>query len=246
MGDSATLGGGARVYYRACVESLGDAERARCLPVLDDSERARMARFRFGRDRDLYLQAHVLVRKVLAHHSGEPPESFRFEAGPHGRPEIVHPVAGCRLRFNLSHTSGLAACAVAVGRDVGVDAEYRERSVDIDALSPRVLSPAERAAFEALPEVRRRHRFFEHWTLKEAYIKAVGVGMSLPLRGITTVPGAPLPGSPDEHGAGLRLEGIDDRAERYQLRLHSVGEAHQLAVVVAAGADGLIDFVRWK
>lgn len=241
MSAAADPGRGARVYYRRCHEVLASPARAPLLALLDAAERARVERFRFARDRDLYLQSHALVRQVLAMHTGVAPGAFRYAIGPHGRPELARPVLSPPLRFNLSHTPGLAVCAVALGRDVGVDVERRTREVDMDLLAGRTLSPDELSGLRTLSPDARRHRFFEHWTLKEAYIKAVGAGMALGLRGITT-----LPGQGGQGVAGLRLQGIDDDATRYQLRLHEVGEEHQLAVAVAAEADAPIVFEAFE
>jgi 4'-phosphopantetheinyl transferase len=186
--------GEVRVFHAFC-STLGDADAAlRCRALLSAEESAREQRFRFQDDRDSYLLAHALVRSVLAELSGEPPARLRFELGPHGRPELVPARPGPRLRFNLSHTRGLVACAVALEHDVGVDVEHVDRRVQIDQVAESVFSDAERAALARLPEDARRARFFELWTLKEAYIKAVGKGLSLRLLSITLdLDGGPEP-----------------------------------------------------
>jgi 4'-phosphopantetheinyl transferase len=86
-----------------------------------------------------------------------------------------------RLRFNLSHTDGMAVCAVALDVDVGADVEFSERPGQTVELAESFFAPDEVAALEALPAEHRRERFFELWTLKESYIKARGAGLSLPL-----------------------------------------------------------------
>lgn len=139
-----------------------------------------MARLRFAADRDAYLVAHAMVRVVLSTYEDRDPASWRFVANEHGRPEI-DPAQRSRLSFNLSHTRGLVACAVATGRSVGVDVETTDRRIDADEISRRHFAAAEHRALAALPEDRRDRRFLEYWTLKEAYIKARGVGLGLPL-----------------------------------------------------------------
>jgi 4'-phosphopantetheinyl transferase len=175
--------GEVRVYYSA-THGLTDDQRERGRAMLDDGERARHLRFRFAEDRDAYLAAHALTRAVLARQLGVAPSALRFEHGPHGRPELAWPAPSPRLRFNLSHTRGLVACALALEHDIGVDVEHVQRRVEIELLAKNVFSETERAELLALAGEPQRRRFFELWTLKEAYIKAVGKGLALPLPAI--------------------------------------------------------------
>jgi len=177
--------GQARVYYR-WVEDQGDpAQTERWRRLLSEEERTRQVRFYFEHDRQTYLAAHALTRTVLSRLVGAPPASLRFELGERGRPELSYPALQPALRFNLSHTRGLVACAVAIAADVGVDVEQVERRLDIDQLARSVFSESEREAMAALPVEAQRKRFFQLWTLKESYIKAVGKGLALPLRAIS-------------------------------------------------------------
>jgi 4'-phosphopantetheinyl transferase len=160
---------------------VDDALRGRALAVLSDEERARHARFHFAHDRDLYLVAHALVRVALSRYATMSPNAWSFVTNQHGCPSIAPGLCAAPLRFNLSHTRGLAACAIALDRDVGVDVEWRARPIEILALAPSVFAPAELRALRALPPAPGRSRFFQYWTLKEAYIKARGMGLALPL-----------------------------------------------------------------
>ncbi len=208
--------------------ALSDAARRACLRVLSDDERARHLRFRFEQDRDAYLLAHALTRTLLAGQLEVEPRALRFKAGPHGRPELDWPRSSPALRFNLSHTRGLVACALALEHDVGVDVEHFERRVELEQVARSVFSEPERAALMALPPEGRRRRFFELWTLKEAYIKAVGKGLALPLRAITLelAPAAP---------PRLQLAApIQDNAERWFFALDEPAPGYLLAV--AAGS----------
>jgi 4'-phosphopantetheinyl transferase len=202
--------------------------RESLLEGLSEDERGRHARFRFESDRDIYLVAHALVRRMLARVSGAAPESFAFVAGEHGRPEISAPDVACTFRFNLSHTHGLVACAVTRAADIGVDVEYVERKVEVMNVANHVFSAIEVEGLEALSGEAQRERFFELWTLKEAYIKAIGKGLSAPLRAITFDPAQPDP-VPVRFGA----EVADDDA-RWCLRRFPVGATHRLALALAA------------
>lgn len=149
---------------------------------LDEGERARHARIASHRQRLEYLAAHALLRASLSRYAAEGPEAWRFVHDEHGCPSLA-PEHGCGwLRFSLAHTSGLVAVAVARDRAVGVDAEDSGRRVDRAVVARRFFAPFEAASLEALPtEELQRERFFALWTLKEAYLKARGLGLSLPL-----------------------------------------------------------------
>jgi 4'-phosphopantetheinyl transferase len=150
-------------------------------PLLDETERARAARFHFQRDRNAYLAAHALTRRTLSALFPRPAADWRFRAGPHGKPAVDHPDASRRLSFNLSHARGIVAVAVMLDHCVGVDVERVEaRRLSLE-LADHSFAPAEAAAARAAPETERTETLFAFWTLKEAYIKAVGKGLALPL-----------------------------------------------------------------
>ncbi|MBI2567409.1 MAG: 4'-phosphopantetheinyl transferase superfamily protein [Candidatus Schekmanbacteria bacterium] len=156
-----------------------------CERLLSSDERDRRDRFHFQRHRHQFLVSHALVRTTLSRYSHVEPERWEFSTNAHGRPEIAVPCQSPPLRFNLSHTDGLIACAVALAVDVGVDVEDATRSTAVAAIARRSFSPAEVNALEALPGARQTDRFFSLWTLKEAYIKARGLGLALPLDAFT-------------------------------------------------------------
>ncbi|MGH9383312.1 MAG: 4'-phosphopantetheinyl transferase family protein [Vicinamibacterales bacterium] len=149
--------------------------------LLTPDESERMARFVFERDRQQFLITRALVRTTLSRYARVAPAAWRFIANDHGRPEVLDRPAGVAdLRFNLSHTHGLIACAVTVGREVGVDVEDITRDVTHD-VAGRFFAPREVADLRSLPSADQERVFFDYWTLKEAYIKARGLGLSLPL-----------------------------------------------------------------
>lgn len=148
--------------------------------VLDEAERASAASFAFERDRILYTFSHAFLRLTLARYLGADARALRFRRTAHGRPELAEP-DGASLRFNLAHTDGLVACVVCASAACGVDVEGFAR-IDYRKLPARILAPAEDDALRALPAHRRRDRLLEVWTLKEAYLKARGLGLSQPLR----------------------------------------------------------------
>jgi 4'-phosphopantetheinyl transferase len=178
-----------RVWLLRAPEDAGPEDARRCEALLSPDELARMRRFRFGTDRRRYLFAHALVRHTLSRYAPDmPPVRWRFETNEHGRPHVAGAAPGtaaARLRFNLSHTAGLVACVVARDRDVGVDVEHtRPARGDFGLeIAPHYFAPVEVAALAAQPAANQRDWFFALWTLKEAYIKARGMGLALPLSG---------------------------------------------------------------
>jgi 4'-phosphopantetheinyl transferase len=149
--------------------------------LLTEDEHERMARFVFERDRRAFLLTRALVRTTLSRYASVAPGDWRFIANVHGRPEILdRPAEVPDLRFNISHTDGLIACAVTIGREVGVDVEHVGRRLLHD-VAGRHFAPKEVSDLRALPAAEQDRAFFDYWTLKEAYIKARGFGLALPL-----------------------------------------------------------------
>lgn len=166
------------VWWTTCLlpqpESALDA-------LLSSEEKERAARFVRAEDRHSFATAHALVRVMLSRFAAVDPADWRFTAGPFGKPAIFYPASYAGLQFNISHTRGLAACAVAPNWPVGVDVEAITRQADCAMLASTVFSPTELASWRNMPPDQQQRNFFRYWTLKEAYIKTCGLGLSLPL-----------------------------------------------------------------
>ena len=150
--------------------------------VLSADERVRRERFVRASDGDLFAAAHVLVRTTLSRYADIAPGEWTFANNAHGRPEITNANAPVGLRCNLSHTDGLVAVVVHDSLDAGVDVERAGRLADLDSVARTVFADVELAGLRALPEVLQQDRFYHLWTLKEAFIKAKGMGLALPLK----------------------------------------------------------------
>jgi 4'-phosphopantetheinyl transferase len=153
-----------------------------CRQLLNTAEKEQETRFYFARDRHRYLITRALVRTVLSRYVPIDPKDWVFSTNFYGRPYIVNeePEDAC-LSFNISHTHSLIVLAVTRQTAVGVDVEnFRAREVSIEIAQHYFAAP-EVAALAAAPPDQRQYRFFEYWTFKEAYIKARGMGLSLPL-----------------------------------------------------------------
>jgi 4'-phosphopantetheinyl transferase len=183
--------------------------------LLSPTEAVRNARFVFETDRDRDLVARALVRTTLSRYSAVEPRAWVFEAGPYGKPEIAEPVGARGLRFSLTHTDGLVALAVTLHRDIGLDAEHLGRHDCGLDVAPRFFAPAEVNDLRAASADEQHRRFLEYWTLKEAYIKAVGAGLSMQLDSfamqLTNPPGITFAHAQDDsaawHFARLRMSG---------------------------------------
>jgi 4'-phosphopantetheinyl transferase len=192
--------------------------------LLSADERSRLERFRRESDGHHFLVAHALARCALSHYVEVAPAAWIFAANRWGRPEIAGPDAAPALRFSLSHTAGLVACAVARGGDCGVDVEANDRRGDPLRVARRVLAARELADLEALPAAARRERFLVYWTLKEAYVKALGRGLSLPLREIAfSFSGERI--QIDSEAAGRESGGSWQLASLRPTRRHTLGVA---------------------
>jgi len=149
------------------------------LAVLSADERARWRSLRFGQNRREYLATRILVRTALSHYYPLAPEAWRFQLNPHGKP---HADPDCGLRFNLSNSLDMVVCLIAKGDEVGIDLESYARAKDILDLADDFFSSQELIQLEALRGPKRLNRALSLWTLKEAFIKARGTGLSLPLK----------------------------------------------------------------
>jgi 4'-phosphopantetheinyl transferase len=162
-------------------EAADAAQLAAWHATLDAAERDRAERFRFEADRRAFLAAHALARAMLAEAAGLPAAALRFVAGRAGKPELDPALGLPWLRFNLSHTRSLVACALACRDDLGLDVEDLARPEASPGLAGRFFAPPEAAAIAALPPAERHRAFLRIWTLKEAFVKATGDGLGLGL-----------------------------------------------------------------
>ena len=194
--------------------------------LLSEDEREKRDRFRFPKDQELCLLARALVRTVLSRYADVPAEAWRFVTNEYGRPEVDEPRSERSLKFNLSHTNGLVVCVVAREREVGVDVEDRERRGKLLEVAERFFSASEVAALRRLPEAEQLDRFFFYWTLKEAYIKARGKGLAIPLSQFSFE-------LDERREEGIRISfapELDDQPERWQFTALSFGRQHRIAV----------------
>lgn len=191
----------AEVHVWAVCLDCPAVDRQRYHDTLSADETGRANRFYFKEDRFRFVVARGTVRTILGLYLQEEPQNIRFEYTRYGKPELS-PCSG--LRFNVSHSAGLAVLAITNGQDVGIDAEFIRPVADFNRIARRFFSLREYQALEALPPETRLRAFFACWTRKEAFIKAVGEGLSRPLDQFE------VSVEPD---GGARLESVADSAE---------------------------------
>ena len=178
--------------------------------TLTADERQRAEHYVFEKDRTHFVVARGLLRVLLGRYLRQDPPHLRFTYGPHGKPALATDTGGGALRFNVSHSHGLALYAITRGREVGVDVERIRPEVAQEKIAERFFSPREVTLLRALPAPLQATAFFACWTRKEAYIKATGEGLTLPLDqfDVSLLPGEPPrscapPGTHRKRCAGL-------------------------------------------
>ena len=216
-------------------------------PVLLDAYRAWMSpdearqsqRFLREGDRQRYVLTRGVARGVLAGYTGETPSALAFATQEFGKPVLLAaPGVEAPPHFNLSHTRGLVVLAVCREAEIGVDVESIDRSLDPLRLAARHFSPSEREALAATPDAQRHERFFELWTLKEAYAKALGQGLNLDLQSFSVELGAAQPRIVEHAADG-------SRPSSSQCRLHVPLAGYRLALVVREFASEIdVRFAR--
>jgi 4'-phosphopantetheinyl transferase len=170
------------VFEIAVIRPAVDSRTVRAAAaVLSRRERQRADRFAFDRDRCRFIVRRAALRRLLAARVGARPESLELVYGAHGKPRLAPGSTEVDLRFNVSSCDDLAAFAFSVGCEVGIDLEAVRASADVDDVAARFFSRAEYEAYLALEPRDRPLGFFQCWTRKEAFIKALGDGLTHPL-----------------------------------------------------------------
>lgn len=146
---------------------------------LPETERTRFGKYRHAGSAHEFLAGRLLARRWLASVTGTPAHAIRLVEGPRGRPVVADPAT--TIQFNLAHSGGVVACILSDSRDAGVDVEFLARRPVPPDLWHRFCAPSEIADIEAQSSDHRQHRFLTYWTLKEAYLKARGLGIAVHL-----------------------------------------------------------------
>lgn len=172
-------------------------QTASCLQSLQQNlsadELNRSERYYFQKDREQFIVSRGALREILSRYLDINPRTLNFAYNLYGKPFLDSPLAKNTLCFNLSHSHGVALIAITENRDIGIDIECLSTNLPYQDIAERFFSPLEKTVLRSLPEHLQHQAFFTCWTRKEAYIKAVGKGLSIPLDrfDVTLAPGEP-------------------------------------------------------
>ena len=198
----------------------------RFLNNLAADEQARAERFYFERDREHFIVARGVLRAILAGYLNRVPECLSFCYSSHGKPALAGESDEDAIRFSVSHSHGVALYAVTRGREVGIDLEHIRSDLAVAEIAERFFSRREVEMLRTLPTEDQRQAFFRCWTRKEAYIKARGEGLSLPLDqfDVSLAPGEPA--------AVLGTQRDPSEASRWSLQELTPGPGYVAALAV--------------
>jgi 4'-phosphopantetheinyl transferase len=197
---------------------------------LSQDEREKAGRFHFAIDRKRYVVGRGVLRRLLARCLDTRPDELSFDYSRFGKPGLASAFAQSQLQFNVSHSGDLVLVGLAVGRAIGIDIERIRTDVAVERIAERFFSPRERAALATLEPSRQIDCFFACWTRKEAYIKAHGEGLSLPLDGFD------VSLLPAEEPRLLETRPEPAEAQRWVLRELDVGPGYRAALAVEGAA----------
>jgi 4'-phosphopantetheinyl transferase len=213
---------------------LGPEVLNRLMITLDTAEQSRAARFYFSRDRDYFIACRGILRELLGEYLGSSPASIEFFYGAHGKPAHRPEDSRSPIRFNISHSSGLAVLAFARSREIGIDLESIRPEFAGEEIAERYFSAQELVELRALPPALKPEGFFHCWTRKEAYVKALGLGLQVPLDSFSV---SLTPSQPEI------LRSVDS----YRWSLRSFEPAPNfVAAIVGEGRDWQPRFWNWS
>lgn len=196
------------------------------LSLLSPAERERADRFHFQRDRRRFIVARGVLRTLVGQYLNLPPADVCFETNEYGKPYLAETMPHAdTLAFNVSHAGRLVLYAFVCNRNIGVDVEHVRTIPEMAEIARRFFSTYEADVFHSLPPAEREEAFFACWTRKEAYIKARGKGLAIPLDqfDVSLIPGQPA--------QILRIRDAGDDASRW--RLESLVPADRYVAAIA-------------
>ena len=227
------------IWHASVGRLIQSAASADLRSVLTVAEECRISQFQNGVARNEYIATRIFVRQLLSHYFPDtPPSAWNFKRNKYGKPRIERQIGGLGLEFNISHSHGVVLCALSVGVPIGVDVELRGRPARWEEIAESLFSPQEVRELHRAESADVHRKFFEHWTLKEAFIKAIGMGFSFPLQEFSVeVLGY------DKVGIKFS-DKIDEDSSQWRFRLFEAVEGYQCALAAKCGAGREISLVH--
>ena len=210
-----------------------------CRRLLSEVEIQRANRFHFEKDKNDFMVARSATRKILSQYLNTDPQELTFSYTARGKPEFAPGFPGASIKFNLSHSRGFALLAVAQSLCVGIDIQFIDPELSVDGIATRFFSRTEINTLRTLSPIEKTKAFFDCWTRKEAYIKALGEGLSLQLDSFDVAFG---PGVP---AALLRADVSPQEPSRWSMYDIAVRRGYAAALVVEGKAHRLRQ-ARWE
>ena len=217
-------------------------QTAFCLQSLQQTlsidEQTKAERFYFKKDQEQFIVGRGALRAILSRYLDISPSGLKFGYNLYGKPFLVPTQGGTTLRFNLSHSDGMALIAFSKNRDIGIDIERIRTDFPCQQIA-NFFSPLENAVFRSLPEHLQNKAFFTCWTRKEAYIKAVGKGLSIPLDRFDV---AFAPGEP---AALLHFQDNPQEISRWSL-IELIPGSDMVAALAVEGYGWQLQCLEWQ
>ena len=203
--------------------------------ILSSDEKTRAARYHREIDRQYFITTRATLRQILGSYLSADPRALTFVYSAKEKPSLGGPEASSGIEFNVSHSGNMALLAFARKREIGVDVEQIRRDFDTGQIAARFFSAAEQRQLAALPEEQRSEAFFLCWTRKEAYIKATGKGLSLPLHEFD------VSLAPQEQNGLLATRPDAQERMRWVMRDIAVPGEYAAAICVSGSGWSLVD-----
>jgi 4'-phosphopantetheinyl transferase len=229
----------AEIHVWRAVLDLDAAEFERLRRVLSPDEQARAGRFYFERDRQRFIASRGILREILSRYVKHEAGRLEFSYNQFGKPRLAPEVSGDGIHFNLSHSNGLALYALSRFPEIGVDLELVKRDFPFEQIARHYFTPDEVRTLRSLPEAAKPEAFFNSWTQKEAFVKARGKGLSLPLNQFTV-----------SHETGepvivLQADCNSKRTSHWTFK-RIIPAAGYIATLAAEGLNWLVKCCQWS
>jgi 4'-phosphopantetheinyl transferase len=229
----------AEIHVWRAVLDLDATELERLRKVLSPDEQARAGRFYFERDRQRFIASRGILREILSRYVKHEAGRLEFSYNQFGKPRLALEVSEDGIYFNLSHSNGLALCAVSRSPEIGVDLELVKRDFPFHQIARHFFSPHEIRTLQSLPEAMKCEAFFNGWTRKEAFVKACGEGLSLPLNQFT------VPLETGEHVILLQADGNSKKTSHWTFKRIIPADGY-IAALAAEGRNWQVKCWQWS